>query len=97
MRTYDHGASFLVTYDALDAERFAADWPGSTVQGGGGFEWSNSGKLIDSEGSASEYKGDDWTAFREECHVYGLKRIPILRQRKRWAETNRKDGEQSDE
>ena len=86
MRCYDHGDSFLVTYDALDTEHFAAQWPGSAVQGGGAFEFANSGNLIDTEGSASEYAGDDWTGFRQHCHTYGLRRIPILRQRKRWIE-----------
>ena len=74
MRYHSNGSGFTVSYSARDADRFAAHWPASTVDGAGSFSFTLSGDLIDATGSAAENDGSDWLAFSEDCHRCGMKK-----------------------
>lgn len=75
MRFYYNGCGFSVGYSADDADNFSANWPGSSVEGKGGFEFDGDGDLIGRWGSADEGDGADWLAFVEDCKEYGLPRF----------------------
>lgn len=65
------GHGYYVEYNDLDSRRFAARWPGSTVQGSGSFVYDANGDLVDVLGSAETGDGADWAAFSLDCQARG--------------------------
>lgn len=45
MRFYYNGCGFGVGYSTDDADNFSADWPGSSVEGTGGFEFDGDERI----------------------------------------------------
>lgn len=80
MRTYDNGCFYTVSYSARDAENFSDQWPCSTVEGAGSFQYDKrTGDLVDATGSASRGDGNDWLAFSHDCQRYGQRRLGVLK------------------
>jgi hypothetical protein len=82
MRYYRNRGGYTITFSARDANDFSNDWPGSSVGGGGSFEFNDYGDLTKATGSAKNYQGSDWEKFLNTCRTYGAqKNIEYMRSR----------------
>ncbi len=82
MRYYYNGSAFTVSYSREDAHAFAKQWPCSTVEGRGSFQFAANGDLIDMGGSAAKNDGPDWLAFSQDCQAYGTPKFAKDRKRR---------------
>lgn len=76
MRAYFNGSFYTVSFNERDAYTFRRNWPCSTVEGSGSFEYeTDSGDLVGASGAAECGDGSDWLAFSEDCQRYGVKAL----------------------